>query len=142
MASVGLDTSINIMIKLITGEHDRNFYNLIRKWKNEFTVRYLYYVVKRIYNSYLKKGKSFSIGAIVWGLVNYWNDYERMGKIVHIESRADLLASGYTVDMLPLHLLTEKEFQARRNERRPSVTNDEVDKFKEFMRNRLANRDS
>jgi hypothetical protein len=131
--------SINEMIGLIVLYPTRikkGHFPLINKWtgKDGFTLDYVYFVVKSIYERFMKNGTSVTVGYLETSLLKMVDRFNpEVHKLPYCGSRDELLKSGHTPSSLPYCLLTKEERESKRQEVVSNVTDADRRDFKMFL---------
>ena len=113
------------------------YFSLIFKWiyKDKYDVKYIWYVVDRVYKWYKESGSIITPGYFNKAFKSNVKDYDpEKVKLPYSASREECLKHGLTVETLPFHLLTTKERKQREADV-PSVDISEEDReaFRKFL---------
>jgi len=96
----------------------KGYFPIIFKWinKGNFSIGYIYFVVSGLHRRYEKKQRPMSY-AYVNGCLGSINFAEKYNPDIHKlpagGDREGLLKAGYTINNLPVHLLTAEERRQR-----------------------------
>lgn len=113
------------------------YFSLIFKWlyKDKHDVKYIWYVVDRVYKWYKESGIKITPGYFYTAFKTNKKDYNSDEvKLPYSASREECLKHGLTIETLPFHLLTTKERKQREADV-PTVNVSEEDReaFREFL---------
>jgi len=106
--------------------------------KDGYDIGYVYFVVQKFYEQFLGRDKNVSLGYVVNVIKsqNMKDEYNYGAGRLNMTTRASLLRSGYTVDMLPYYMLNANERGERDkklNSLGKNVSDSEVNRFKDLL---------
>ena len=110
---------------------------VVFKWiyKDKYEVKYIWYVVDRIYKSFKDTPRQITAGYFNSALKLSIKQYDPSNiHLPYSASREDLIKHGHTVETLPFHLLTKEE-RKQREEDVPveDVTEEDREEFRKFL---------
>lgn len=100
-----------------TKNEHRGYFSILYKWirKERYSIEYVYFVINRVYQKFLKGGKKVNYG-YVYRCLEVGTKYYDPNKhcLPNGGNRESMLKAGFTIDFLPFHLLTKEEKAARK----------------------------
>ena len=114
------------------------FFSVINKWtrKDGYTIDYVYFVVKSIYEKFVKTRIKFTLGYFENSLKKMVDQFDpEVNKVPYCGSREDLLMAGHTVESLPYSLLTKEERKEKKKlfKVEVDISDDDRDNLSKFL---------